>query len=161
MSALHDDWKDFLAALDKRHVEYLVIGGIALGVHGHVRYTRDLDVWFRGTETNAERLIAALVDFGFKDIKASPMEFCKPRAMLVLGAEPNKIELLNFADGVDFDTCFNNRIVVPLDGVDVSVIGLDDLRANKRAVGRLQDLADLENLDDSNTSEDDQDAQDR
>jgi len=148
MSALNDDWRDFLAALDANRVEYMLVGGVALGVHGHVRYTRDLDVWFRGTEQNAQRLIAALRDFGFKDLQVSPLEFCKPRAMLVLGAEPNKIELINFADGVDFDECFPNRIVVPLAGVDVAVIGLDDLRRNKKAVGRLQDLADLEQLED-------------
>lgn len=148
MSVLNDDWRDFLAALDANHVEYMLVGGVALGVHGHVRYTRDLDVWFRGSEQNAERLIAALRDFGFNDLKVSPLEFCKPRAMLVLGAEPNKIELINFADGVDFDQCFPNRIVVPLAGVNVAVIGLDDLRKNKKAVGRLQDLADLEQLED-------------
>ncbi len=148
MSPLRDDWRDFLAFLDANRVDYMVVGGVALGVHGHVRYTRDLDVWFRGTEQNAERLIAALRDFGFRDLAVSPDEFCKPRAMLVLGVEPNKIELINFADGVDFDLCFPNRIVVPLAGVDVSVIGLDDLRKNKKAVGRLQDLADLEQLED-------------
>ena len=148
MSALNDDWRDFLAALDANQVEYMLVGGVALGVHGHVRYTRDLDVWFRGTEQNAERLICALREFGFNDLQVSPLEFCKPRAMLVLGAEPNKIELINFADGVDFDQCFPNRIVVPLAGVDVTVIGLDDLRKNKKAVGRLQDLADLEQLED-------------
>ncbi len=148
MSALGDDWRDFLAALDGNHVDYMVVGGVALGVHGHVRYTRDLDVWFRGTEENARRLIAALRDFGFRDLEVAPAEFCKPRAMLVLGEEPNKIELINFADGVDFDQCFANRVIVPLAGVDVAVIGLDDLRKNKKAVGRLQDLADLEQLED-------------
>ena len=148
MSRLHDDWRDFLAALDAHHVEYMIVGGVALGVHGHVRYTRDLDVWFRGTEQNAERLIAALRGFGFQSLQVSPAEFCKPRAMLVLGVEPNKIELINFADGVDFDECFPNRIIVPLAGVDVSVISLNDLRKNKKAVGRLQDLADLEHLED-------------
>ena len=148
MPQIRDDWKEFLAALDAQHVDYLVVGGVALGVHGHVRYTKNLDVWFRGTEANAERLISALREFGFRDLQASVAEFCKPRAMLVLGAEPNAIELINFADGVDFDACFANRIVVPLGDVAVSVIGLDDLRRNKRAVGRLQDLADIEHLDD-------------
>ncbi|MFD0325772.1 hypothetical protein [Lysobacter gummosus] len=148
MSQLPDDWRDFLAALGAHRVDYMLVGGIALGVHGHVRYTRDMDVWFRGTEENAQRLIAALRDFGFTDIKANPADFCKPRAMLMLGAEPNKIELINFADGVDFDQCFPNRIVVPLAGAEVSVIGIDDLRKNKKAVGRLQDLADLERLED-------------
>ena len=63
--------------------------------------------------------------------------------MLVPGVEPNKIERINFADGVDFDQCFPNRVVVPLAGVDVAVIELDDLRKTKKAVGRLRDLADL------------------
>ena len=148
MSQLRDDWKEFLAALDMHHVDYLVVGDVALGVHGHVRYTKDLDVWFRGTEANAGRLIAALRDFGFRDLRTSASEFCKPRAMLVLGTEPNAIELINFADGVDFDACFENRVIVPLGDVAVSVIGLDDLRKNKQAVGRLQDLADIEHLDD-------------
>jgi hypothetical protein len=148
MSQLRDDWLDFLAALDANHVDYLVVGGVALGVHGHVRYTRDLDVWFRGTEQNAERLIGALRDFGFQSLQVTPAEFCKPRAMLVLGVEPSKIELINFADGVDFDECFPNRVIVPLGGIGISVIGIDDLRKNKKAVGRLQDLADLEQLED-------------
>lgn len=68
--ALDRDWKDFLAALQAHGVEYMLVGGIALGVHGHVRYTKDLNAWFRATEANAERLIAALRTFGFTDIHA-------------------------------------------------------------------------------------------
>lgn len=153
VSAIGDDWKDFLAALAANRVEYMLVGGIALGVHGHVRYTRDMDVWYRATIGNAQRLISALREFGFADIHVAAEEFCKPRAMLVLGAEPNSIELLNFADGVEFDACFENRILVSLAGVEVSVIGLDDLRKNKRAVGRLQDLADIERLEDTTEDE--------
>jgi hypothetical protein len=154
MSALRDDWKEFLAALAARKVDDMVVGGVAVGVHGHVRYTKDLDVWFRGTEENAQRLVAALEDFGFATVPVPLAEFCKPRGMLVLGSEPNAIELINFADGVDFDECFRRRVVFVLGEAEVAVIGLDDLRANKRAVGRLQDLADLESLDevpDTNT----------
>ncbi len=146
MSALDKGWADFLAALASHEVEYMLVGGIALGVHGHVRYTRDLDVWFRATEANAARLIAALREFGFSDLAVAPAEFCKPRAMLVLGKEPNAIDLINFADGLDFDVSYPRRIIVPLGGVQVAVIGLEDFRINKRATGRLQDLADLEHL---------------
>jgi len=127
----------------------MIVGGIAVGAHGHVRYTKDMDVWFRGTEENAERLIAALRDFGFEQMTVSPAEFCKSRAMLVIGAEPNSIELINFADGVDFDNCCARRVEIPLGDVMASVIALDDLCRNKRAVGRLQDLADVEKLDES------------
>lgn len=146
MAALNEDWRDFLTALANHEVDYMLVGGIALGVHGHVRYTKDLDVWFRGTPENAGRLIAALEAFGIGPISAPPAEFCKPRAMLMLGSEPNAIELLNFADGVEFDDCWARRVIVPLDEVQVAVISLEDLRRNKQAVGRLQDLADLEHL---------------
>jgi hypothetical protein len=145
-SALDKDWQDFLAALETHGVEYMLVGGIALGIYGHVRYTKDLDVWFRGTEANAEKLIAALRSFGFHDLTAAPSAFCKPRAMLVLGKAPNAIELINFADGVNFEACYPRRIIVPLGGIHVAVIGLNDLRINKQSVGRLQDLADLEHL---------------
>ncbi|RMH91017.1 hypothetical protein EBB59_08710 [Lysobacter pythonis] len=147
MTVLNDDWRDFLAALAAHGVDYMLVGGIALGVHGHVRYTKDLDVWFRGSPDNAGRLIAALEAFGVGPISTPPTEFCKPRAMLMLGSEPNAIELLNFADGVEFDDCWIRRVIVPLDDVQVTVIGLEDLRRNKQAVGRLQDLADLEHLE--------------
>jgi len=147
MSAIRDDWQEFIRMLAGRGVEYMLVGGIAVGAHGHVRYTKDMDVWFRGTEENANRLIAALMDFGFEQMKVSPAEFCKPRAMLIIGAEPNSIELINFADGVDFDECYARRVDIPLGDVVASVIALDDLRRNKRAVGRLQDLADIEKLD--------------
>jgi hypothetical protein len=147
MSNVRDDWQDFIRALEQRGVEYMIVGGVALGVHGHVRYTKDLDVWFRGEPANAERLIGALMDFGFESLKVPVEAFCKPRAMLVIGAEPNRIELINFADGVEFNECYARRIVVPLGDTQATVIALDDLRTNKRAVNRLQDQADLEALD--------------
>jgi len=148
MSSIGGDWQEFIRALAANGVEYMIVGGVAVGAHGHVRYTKDLDVWFRGTEENAQRLITALRDFGFESLKLPSAEFCKPRAMLVIGAEPNQIELINFADGVDFDECFPRRVDIPIGAAVASVISLEDLRKNKRAVGRLQDLADLENLED-------------
>lgn len=147
MAAVSADWKEFLEALVANGVEYMVVGGIAVAIHGHVRYTKDLDVWFRGSEDNAARLVRALGDFGIVTRPETLSEFCKPRAILVLGKEPNAIELINFADGVDFDDCYRRHVVVPLAGAQVAVIGLDDLRTNKKAVGRLQDLADIEHLD--------------
>lgn len=147
MATVSADWKEFLEALAAHGVEYMVVGGIAVAIHGHVRYTKDLDVWFRGTEDNAARLVKALVDFGVVATTASASEFCKPRAILVLGKEPNAIELINFADGVDFDDCYPRHVVVSLAGVQVAAIGLGDLRTNKRAVGRLQDMADIEHLE--------------
>jgi hypothetical protein len=158
MSNVRDDWQEFIRVLDERRVDYMVVGGVALGAHGHVRYTQDMDVWFRATVDNAERLIAALRDFGFESIKVCASEFCKPRAMLVIGTEPNRIELINFADGVDFDECFSRRVDVPIGDVVASIIGLDDLRKNKRAVGRLQDLADIERLDGLSSDKENSDA---
>lgn len=149
MSTVSDDWQDFIRSLAKCAVEYMLVGGIAVGAHGHVRYTKDMDVWFRGSEENAKRLIAALRDFGFGSVDVPLSEFCKPRAMLAIGVEPNMIELINFADGVEFDDCYPRRIDIPLGEVVASVIALSDLVRNKHCVGRLQDLADIDNLDET------------
>lgn len=146
MDEINTDWRDFLAAMAAHDVQFMVVGGVAVGVHGHVRYTKDLDVWFKGDEANAARLVEALRDFGVPTLPDALSEFCKPRGMLVLGVEPNAIELINFADGVEFDACFPRRLLFSLDGIEVPVIGLEDLRVNKQAVGRLQDLADLQRL---------------
>ncbi|KAB8318420.1 hypothetical protein SD81_016160 [Tolypothrix campylonemoides VB511288] len=146
MAELNEGWRDLLGAMAAHQVQFMVVGGVAVGIHGHVRYTKDLDLWFKGDEANAARLAAALRDFGVPALPDSLSEFCEPRGMPVLGVEPNAIELINFADGVEFDDCFPRRILFSLDGIEVPVIGLEDLRVNKRAVGRLQDLSDLQQL---------------
>ena len=145
---LSRDFKEFAELLNANGVEYLVVGGYALAVHGQPRYTGDLDLWLRVTPGNVERVLRALADFGFGSVGLSAADFMQPEAVIQLGYPPGRIDLLTHVDGVDFDACFAKRIEVSVVGVVLPVIGLEDFNSNKRASGRAKDLADLEALRD-------------
>jgi len=115
-------------------------------LHGHPRYTKDLEVWGEATPENAERLVKALEQFGFASLGLRAEDFLVPDQVIQLGYAPNRIDLLSTLEGVDFEACYEARVEVEIDGVTVSFIGLDGLKASKKAAGRLQDLADLESL---------------
>ncbi len=142
---LNRDFKEFAECLAARRVEYLVVGGYALAAHGHPRYTGDIDFWVRDTPDNLDRLLQALADFGFGSLGLGVADF-EPDTVVQLGHPPRRIDLLTRIDGVEFDACYARRETVELGGLALDFIGLDDFQANKRASGRLKDLADLEAL---------------
>ncbi len=143
---LPKDFKEFLNLLRVNGVEYLLIGAYAVGYHGYPRATKDLDIWIASTTENATRIVSALKEFGFGTPELTTELLLRPNNIVRMGEEPLRIEILNWASGVDFDECYRERIIDTLDGVEVSLIGLNHLKTNKRASGRLKDLADLEEL---------------
>ncbi len=143
---LNRDFKEFAESLNARGVEYLVVGGYALAAHGHPRYTGDIGFWVRPSAENFARLLDALTDFGFGSLGLKVSDF-NADTVVQLGQPPRRIDILTAIDGVSFVECFMRREPVELDGVPLHIIGLADFKANKRASGRLKDLADLESLD--------------
>ncbi len=143
---LPPDFKEFLRSLSSHGVEYLVVGGYAVVYHGFTRATGDLDVWVCTDPPNAERLVAALQEFGFGVADLSADLFVKPGTVVRMGVPPLRIEILTTLTALDFRDCYAERAREVLDDVEVDVISLAHLKANKRAVGRLKDLNDLENL---------------
>lgn len=146
MTQLHADFKDFLSLLSAHRVDYLLIGGYAVGYHGYPRATVDLDVWVARTPENAMRVVAALRAFGFTDPVLTPALFLEPDRIVRMGLPPFRIEIATAISGVDFDSCHRRRIDASIDGVPVAVIDLASLRRNKQAAGRNKDLDDLEHL---------------
>ncbi len=140
------DLKELVALLQSHKVRFLVSGGHALAVHGHPRYTKDLGLWLAKDRTNLEHVRAALIEFGFGEIADEMLSLEHGRAMVQLGREPNRIDLLNFASGLDFEQAWSNRVSALFAGLQLDFLGLEDLKTNKRAAGRLSDLADLERL---------------
>jgi len=126
----------------------LVIGGYAVAIHGHPRYTKDIDIWIEISEDNANKLVTTLTQFGFDSLGVTTQDFQIANQIIQLGYPPNRINLITNLDGVDFQTCYDSKIEVNLNDVPVKFINLDNLKKNKLASGRLQDLADLENLQD-------------
>jgi hypothetical protein len=143
---LTDDFKEFLKSLNATRVEYLVVGGYAVGLHGYPRATVDLDVWVRSSPQNADRVVDALRAFGLGSTTPEPRLFVDPRSLVRFGVPPFRIEIMTSIDGVEFDQCHRRAVVFDVEGLAVPVISLEDLKINKRAAGRHKDLNDLENL---------------
>lgn len=141
---LSTDLKEFVKSLSSNEVEFLLVGAHAVAFHGRARFTEDLDLFIRRTQANEEKLIKALLEFGFPVDPGQVRKFFEsPRAMIKLGVKPNLIELLNFLDGLDFEGAYLRGQPAMMGDVPVTVISLSDLLTNKAAVGRPQDLADI------------------
>ena len=145
--ALSRDFKEFIEFLNQNEVRYLVVGGYAVSFHGYPRYTKDLDIWIQVSADNADRVVRAITDFGFASLGLKQEDFLQPGVIVQIGYPPLRIDLLTQPSGVDFASCYANKLAIDLDGLKVDVIGLEDLKTNKRASGRTQDMLDLENLE--------------
>lgn len=145
---LDPNFSEFIALLRAHEARFLIVGGYAVAYHGHPRYTGDLEVWLLVDELNARAVLSALEAFGFSDVGLTVEDFTTPGRVVQLGYPPLRIDLLTAIDGVPFDAAYERRTEAALGDVVVPFISLADLRRNKTASGRSQDLADLEALDD-------------
>ena len=145
---LPNDFKEFLKLLNENEVRYLLVGGYAVGYYGYPRATHDLDIWIAVDPSNAQRMVDVLVAFGFQAGGVAPELFLRKDEVVRLGVPPLRLELLMGVSGVEFDACHGRGIVDTIDGVEVRIIYLEDLRANKMASGRHKDLDDIGNLPD-------------
>ena len=143
---LPPDFKEFLKLLKEHDVQYLLIGGYAVGYHGYARATDDMDIWVAIHPDNAQKLVSALNSFGLDDPNLTPELFLQKPKIIRLGFPPMRLEISTSISGVDFEECYRTRIVDTFDGVEVNLIDLENLKKNKKASGRTKDIADLENL---------------
>ena len=146
MIQLPPDFKEFLKLLNSHRVEYLLVGGYAVGYHGYPRATGDMDLWVAVRQNNAEKLVVALREFGLNAPQLSADIFLQENQIIRMGVPPMRIELLTTISGVSFDRCYSGRIVDVIDDVEVHIINLEHLKQNKQASGRYKDLDDLQHL---------------
>lgn len=146
--SLSADWKEFIELLNSRGVEYVIVGAHSLAFHGRPRYTGDLDILVKPTPETSEKMAAVLAEFGFAESGFNPSDFLEPDQIIQLGRPPYRIDLLTGISGVETDDAFATRISAELSGLPVFILSKDLLIQNKRAVGRPQDLADLDALRD-------------
>lgn len=140
------DFKEFLQLLNSHQVEYLLIGGYAVGYYGYPRATADMDIWIATQPENAAKVVEVLQEFGFGVEELTPDLFLQAEQIIRMGLPPLRIEILTTISGVSFEECYAARQVDSLDGVEVALISLDHLKINKKASGRYKDLNDLEHL---------------
>jgi hypothetical protein len=140
------DFRDLLELLNTHKVEYLIVGAYALAFHGAPRYTGDMDIYVKPDSTNAQRIIAALNDFGFGSAQLSATDFETEETVVQLGFPPVRIDIVTSVTGVSWEEAVSGRIEGKYGDVSVCYIGRQQFISNKRALGRKKDLADLEAL---------------
>ncbi len=143
---LSKDFKEFVTLLIENKVDYLIVGGYAVGQYGYPRYTGDLDIWLAIDKENVLKTLNVLKEFGFQSLNLSENDFFKIGNIIQLGYPPLRIDLLNEIDGVTFSECFQNMNKIKIDGMLVNFISYDDLVLNKKSSGRHKDLDDIENM---------------
>jgi predicted nucleotidyltransferase len=146
MIQLPQDFKEFLKLLKEHKVRYLLIGGYAVSYHGYIRATGDMDIWIAIHPDNAHKMVAVLKTFGFDHPDLSDDLFLHENKILRMGVPPVRLEITTSISGVEFDECYQARVVDELDGVEVNLIDLENLKKNKKASGRLKDLTDFKKL---------------
>jgi len=143
------DTLDLLAIISKHQVRYVIVGGEAVIFYGYSRVTGDIDIFYDYSNSNAHTLFKAMSEFWGGDIPgiSSPEEFMEPGAIIQFGQPPNRIDLLNSVDGINFDEAWETRNIQRIKSGDteiaVNYIGLIPLIKNKKASGRYKDLDDL------------------
>lgn len=143
---LHQDYRELLNLLNENNVDYLVVGAFALGFLGAPRNTGDIDVWIRVDEENAKQIVKALNDFGLASLGYNTADFLDSNLIIQLGVPPVRIDIIMSISGVEFDEAFSNRNVIESKGIKINYINKEDFIRNKKASGRLKDLADIESL---------------
>jgi len=143
-NGVNEDFLDLLSSFVRADVRFLVVGGYAVGVHGHPRATKDLDLWIQSSVANARRVLRALREFGAPLGELCVQDLSKPGKGFKMGRPPRRIDVLTEISGVSFDEAWRNHIETSFGGgLTCPVIGLDDLLRNKAAAKRPQDMADV------------------
>lgn len=144
----NQDFRDFLQALNARNVEYILVGGMAVILHGYVRTTGDMDVWVNRTRENYQKIIEAFSDFGMPLFDMTEANFLSDSFdVWSFGVSPIKIELLTAVKGLNFDEAFKNAQFYTEEGISIRFLHLNNLIQSKKASGRYKDLDDIDQLD--------------
>jgi predicted nucleotidyltransferase len=141
---LPEDFRDFIESLNSNKVEYILIGGWAVGLHGNPRTTKDIDFLVEKSSRNIKRLQKALYDFGAPPVDED--HFKTPGNVYRMGRHPMQIDVISHAIGIDTAKSIKSAETITVDNISIKVISFDDLIESKKATGRLQDLADVEKL---------------
>ena len=141
------DFRDLFALFNAHGVEYIIVGGgYALAFHGAPRYTGDMDIYVKADVANAQRVIAALTEFGFGSLELTAADFEKPDIVIQLGLPPVRIDIMTSISGVSWEEAYAGRVQSTYGDATVYYIGRKQFVANKRSTGRKRDIADLEAL---------------
>ncbi len=143
---VQQDFRKLLELFNVHKVDYIIVGAHALAYHGIPRYTGDIDILVRPDSENAHRILTALNNFGFGSVGLTIEDFVNPDKVVQLGVAPVRIDIITSITGVSWEEAASGRVQGKYGDVPVHFLGQDQFIANKRALGRKKDLADIEAL---------------
>ena len=144
---LNSHYKDILSILSEKKVKFIMVGAYAMAVHGYPRSTMDIDLLVMPDPENASLVMEALDDFGAAIGSLSVEDLQKEDLIFQIGVAPCRIDIITSIDGLKFEDAFTRSEIINIEGIPVHVLSVPDLIINKRASGRLKDLADVEMLE--------------
>ena len=144
----NDDFRDFIQALNDNNVEYILVGGYAVILHGYRRVTGDMNIWVNRTEGNYSKLTKAFSQFGLPvfDMDAQKFLDADTADVFSFGRPPVSIDIITKLKGVEFDDAFSKAMQFDENGLSIRFIHLNNLIEAKKAAGRHKDLDDIEKL---------------
>lgn len=107
---IQQDFKELLELFNAHKVEYLIVGGYALAFHGAPRYTGDMDLWVKPDKVNAQRIMAALDEFGFGSVGLEARDFESPHKVVQLGVPPVRVDIMTSLTGVVWEEAFAGMV---------------------------------------------------
>ncbi|MCF2519835.1 nucleotidyltransferase [Dyadobacter sp. CY351] len=147
----NDDFQDFLESLNESEVEYILVGGYSVILHGYSRTTGDMDIWVNKTKDNYSRIAKAFGKFGMPLFDMTEENFLSnPKFdVFTFGRAPVSIDIITNLKGLEFDYAFQNASDHIVDDLIIRLIHYKDLITAKKAAGRPRDINDIENLENS------------
>lgn len=142
----NSDFSDFIKILNKRKAKFVLVGGLAVLIHGHFRTTKDMDIFYEGSEENGKKILEGINEFGFSYLKLTMDDVLDKNGYIKLGHQPVRIDLFCDLPGVTFDEVYKDAIDYDEEDLQLKVIHVNHLIENKTRVGRLQDLDDVKKL---------------
>lgn len=142
----NNDFIDFIKILNKRETKFVLVGGLAVLIHGHFRTTKDMDIFYEGSEENGKKVLESIKEFGFGYLQLTMNDVLDKDGYIKMGREPVRIDLFCDLPGVIFEEVFKEAVEYQDEDLILKVIHVNHLIANKTKVGRLQDLDDVKKL---------------
>lgn len=139
---LNPDYRDMVECLVREGVDFMLVGGYAVALHGWPRTTFDIDFWIMANPENAKAVMRAITSFGAPLMGLTEADFYRPGMVFQIGTEPQRIDIISAVDGLDYADASLRAVTMNVDGLEIKVVSLDDLIVNKRASGRPKDIAD-------------------
>lgn len=140
------DFKELLGLFNAHKVEYIIVGAYALAYHGAPRFTGDIDIFVKPSVKNAKKIVSALSDFGFGSLNLTVEDFQNPDSVIQLGVPPVRIDIITSLTGVTWKEADKGKVNGLYGDIPVHFLGKKQFIANKSAIGRKKDLADIESL---------------